>query len=160
MAGSPPLRDRSAASSLLSEGISPGQLVRAVRQNLPLSGFVAALVLVLTGFLIFGSSAEYSARAVIRMASERRTLTSGVEDAPQAVDRPVDPVLSAVQVLTSRTLVGSVVDTLGVRLQPVSARIWTAPLFGRQLPVGALRSISVIPLLRRIRCCSGSLRRG
>jgi len=141
--GGSPSRERSGTSSILTEGISPGQLVRAIRQNLELFVFVAALTLVLTALLILGSSAEYSARAVIRMASERRTLTSGVEDAPQMLDRPVDPVLSAVQVLTSRTLVGSVVDTLGLRLQPVSGAIWKAPLFGRRLPVGALRSVSV-----------------
>lgn len=141
--GGLPPRSRPGNSSSLAEGISPGQLLRAIRQNLELFLFVAALTLALTGFVVFGSPAEYSARAVIRMASERRTLTSGVEDAPQTLDRPADPVLSAVQVLTSRTLVGSVVDTLGLRLQAVSGSTWNAPLFGRRLPVGALRSITV-----------------
>jgi succinoglycan biosynthesis transport protein ExoP len=119
---------------LLSEGISPAHLMRAIRWNQPLFLFVAGLTLALSGFVVFGSPPEYSARAVIRMASERRTLTSAMQDAPQALDRPVDPLLSSVQILTSRTLVGSVVDSLGLRLEPVTGFTWNAPLFGRRLP--------------------------
>ncbi|HZB27410.1 MAG TPA: polysaccharide biosynthesis tyrosine autokinase, partial [Gemmatimonadales bacterium] len=130
-------------SGPLARGISPAQLIRAVRQNQPLFAFVTGLTVVLTGLFMIGSPSEYSARSVIRMASERRTLTSGVEDAPQSLDRPVDPLLSAVQVLTSRTLVGEVVDSLGLRLKPVSAFSLNAPLFGRRIPVGALQSTSV-----------------
>ncbi len=121
-----------------SAGITPSQLLQAVRRNRPLFVFVAALSFALTGFVVLGSPPDYSARAVIRMASERRTLTSGVEDAPQGLDRPVDPLLSAVQVLTSRTLVGTVVDSLGLRVTPASTFNLTAPLFGRRLPVTAL----------------------
>jgi capsular exopolysaccharide synthesis family protein len=104
---------------------------------------VVGLTLALAVFVIFGSPPEYAARAAIRMASERRTLTSGVEDAPQTLDRPVDPLLSAVQILTSRSLVGSVVDSLGLRLQPVDRFGLTTPLFGRRLSVGALQQVSV-----------------
>jgi succinoglycan biosynthesis transport protein ExoP len=125
------------------DGITPSQLVRAIRQNLPLFAITAGLTLALAGVVLFGSPSDYSARAVIRMAGERRTLTSGVEDAPQVVDRPVDPILSAVQVLTSRTLVGSVVDSLGLRLQPVSQLTLSAPLFGRRLPTGAFQAVSI-----------------
>jgi polysaccharide biosynthesis transport protein len=124
-------------------GISPAQLVGAIRQNLPLFTITAGLTLGLAGLLLFGSAADYSARAVIRMAGERRTLTSGVEDAPQVVERPVDPILSAVQVLTSRTLVGSVVDSLGLRLQPISQLNLSTPVFGRRFPTGALRPVVV-----------------
>jgi capsular exopolysaccharide synthesis family protein len=114
-------------------------LLRAIQQNRPLFLFGLGLTVALTTFVVVGSQPDYSARAVIRMASERRTLTSGVEDAPPSLDRPVDPLLSAVQVLTSRTLVGSVVDTLGIRLQPVSGFSVNAPLFGRRLPVAAVQ---------------------
>lgn len=129
---------RAKSPDLLAEGISPAQLVRAVRQNRPLFLFVAGLTLALTGFVVLSAPSSYAARAVIRMAGERRTVTSGVEDAPQAPDRPADPLLSAVQILTSRTLVGAVVDSLGLRLTPVSTFSWNAPLFGRRIPVDAL----------------------
>jgi polysaccharide biosynthesis transport protein len=130
-------------SALLSDGITPTHLLRAIRQNLPLFWIIAGLMLALAGFVVFGSPADYSARAVVKMASERRNLTSGVEDAPQVLDRPVDPLLSAVQVLTSRTLVGAVVDSLGLRLQPLTGSSLNAPLFGRRLPVGALQQVAV-----------------
>jgi polysaccharide biosynthesis transport protein len=130
-------------SVLLVDGISPTQLVRAIRQNLPLFWIIAGLTLALASLMVIGSPADYSARAVVRMASERRTLTRGVEDAPQALERPVDPVLSAVHVLTSRTLVGTVVDSLGLRLRPITAFSPSAPFFGRRLPVGSLQQVAV-----------------
>jgi polysaccharide biosynthesis transport protein len=141
--GRPAASKGAADSPLLSDGITPTHLLRAIRQNLPLFWIIAGLMLALAGFVVFGSPADYSARAVVKMASERRNLTSGVEDAPQVLDRPVDPLLSAVQVLTSRTLVGAVVDSLGLRLQPLTGSSLKAPLFGRRLPVGALQQIAV-----------------
>jgi polysaccharide biosynthesis transport protein len=130
---------------LLAEGIGPGRIVQAIRLHLPLFLVVLGLAIGVTGIGVLVTRPVFSARAVIRMASERRTLTSGVEDAPvpQTVDRPVDPVLSAVQVLTSRTLVGTAVDSLGLRLQPVTVFSPNAPLFGRELPVGTVRSVVV-----------------
>src|SRR4051812_5241310 len=112
---------------LLGNGVTPAELSRALRGNYELFLVAGGLTLALVALLVFGSAPQYGARATIRMASERRTLTSGVEDAPQALDRPVDPLLSAVQVLTSRTLVGAVVDSLGLRLRPVGRHGLTSP---------------------------------
>jgi polysaccharide biosynthesis transport protein len=131
------------ASIPLADGLTPAELRRALRGNSELFVVAAGLTLALAAFVIFRSPPEYSARASIRMASERRNVTSGVEDAPQILDRPVDPLLSAVQVLTSRALVGAVVDSLGLRLQPVDHYGLTTPLFGRRLPVGALQQVTV-----------------
>ena len=130
---------------MLADGIGPGRIVQAVRLHLPLFVVVLGLALGMTAVAVFVARPSFSARAVIRMASERRTLTSGVEDAPvpQTADRPADPVLSAVQVLTSRTLVGAAVDSLGLRLQPVTDFSLNAPLFGRELPMGAVSSVVV-----------------
>jgi polysaccharide biosynthesis transport protein len=133
----------SAESVLLNEGIGPTRILQATRMHLPLFLIVLGMILGITVLATLTSRPDYSARAVIRMASERRTLTSGVEDLPQPADRPVDPVLSAVQVLTSRTLVGAVVDSLGLRLQPVHKFSADAPLFGRDLPGSILGAISV-----------------
>lgn len=130
-------------SALQGEGITPAQLLRAVRGHRPLFLLVAGLTLAATALLMVISTSRYSARASIRMASERRTLTSGVENAPQTLDRPVDPLLSAVQVLISRKLVGSVVDSLGLRLQPVTPLTLGAPLIGPRLPAGALQEVLV-----------------
>ncbi|HEX7338123.1 MAG TPA: polysaccharide biosynthesis tyrosine autokinase [Gemmatimonadales bacterium] len=132
-------------AALQGDGVTADFLFRALRGNLPLFLVVAGATLAVTVLLVAGSTSQYTARAAIRMASERRTLTSGVEDAPQTLDRPVDPLLSAVQVLTSRTLVGAVVDTLGLRLQPIAPFHPGLPLFGRRLPPGTLRNVAVVP---------------
>src|SRR4051812_33818039 len=135
--------ERPVPSIFLTNGVTPAELRRALRGNYELFLVAVGLTLALVALLIFGSPPQYSARATIRMASERRTLTSGVEDAPQALDRPVDPLLSAVQVLTSRTLVGVVVDSLGLRLQPLGRYGVTSPLFGRRFGAGTLQRVSV-----------------
>ena len=127
------------------DGINPAHLVRAVRENLPLFLVSVGLVVSLTALLLIQAQPQYSARSVIRMAGERRSLTSGVENPPQSLDRPVDPLLSAVQVLTSRTLVGAVVDSLGLRLRPATPFIIGAPLVGRGFPIAALRDVAVAP---------------
>ena len=132
-------------AALQGDGVTAAFLLRALRANLPLFLVVAGATLAVTVLLVAGSPPQYTAKAAIRMASERRTLTSGVEDAPQTLDRPVDPLLSAVQVLTSRTLVGAVVDTLGLRLQPTVPFHPGLPLFGRRLPPGTLRNVEVVP---------------
>ncbi len=126
-------------------GITPTYLVRSVRQNLPLFVVVTGLTLAVATLLVLGAQPQYSARAAIRMASERRTLTSGVENAPQTLDRPVDPLLSAVQVLASRTLVGAVVDSLGLRFQPITPFRPGVPLVGRRFPTGFLQRVMVVP---------------
>ena len=138
-AGAPAATD----PALQGDGITPSHLMRSVRENLPLFLVVAGLTLAATALLVLGSASRYSARSSIRIASERRTLTSGVENAPETLDRPVDPLLSAVQVLSSRTLVGTVVDSLGLRLQPVALYIPGAPLIGQRFPAGAFEQVTV-----------------
>jgi capsular exopolysaccharide synthesis family protein len=129
--------------ALQGEGITPAHLLRLIRENFALFVVVAGLTLAVTALLVMGSPPQYGARSVIRIASERQTLTSGVENAPQTLERPADPLLSAVQVLSSRTLVGAVVDSLGLRLQPAAPYISGAPLIGRGLPPGALQQVTV-----------------
>ena len=131
--------------ALQGDGITPVYLVGAIRQNLPLFLLIAGLTLAMATLLVLSAQPQYSARAVIRMASERRTLTSGVENAPPTLDRPVDPLLSAVQVLTSRTLVGAVVDSMGLRFQPVTPFTPGVPLVGRRFPTGTFRRVMVVP---------------
>ena len=129
--------------ALMGDGITVSQLFRALRENLPLFFIVAGLTFAATALLVLAASPQYSARAVVRSASERRTLTSGVEDAPETQDRAIDPILSAVQVLTSRRLVGAVVDSLGLRLQPTSSFTPGAPFVGRALPAGTLQRATI-----------------
>ena len=129
--------------ALQGDGVTPAYLLRAVRENLALFLIVAGLTLAITALLVVRSPSQYGARSVIRIAGERRTLTSGVENAPQTEDRQTDPLLSAVQVLSSRTLVGAVVDSLGLRLQPATPYTAGAPLIGRRFPAGAFQQVTI-----------------
>ena len=129
--------------ALQGDGITPSHLLRAVRENLALFLVVTGLTLAVTALLVMRTPAQYGARSVIRIAGERRIVTSGVENAPEPQDRQADPLLSAVQVLSSRTLVGAVVDSLGLRLQPVAHYTPGAPLIGRRFPSGAFRQVTV-----------------
>lgn len=129
--------------ALQGEGITPVHLLRLVRENFALFLVVAGVTLAITALLVMGSPSQYRARSVIRIASERRTLTSGVENAPQTLERPADPLLSAVQILSSRTLVGAVVDSLGLRLQPAAPYTSGAPLIGRRFPASAFQQVTV-----------------
>src|SRR4051812_33808870 len=86
-----------------SDGITPAHLLRSVRENLPLFLLITGMILGVSALLLTSAEPTYSARSVIRMASERRMMTSQVENVPQNPERTIDPLLSAVQVLTSRT---------------------------------------------------------
>ena len=129
--------------ALQGDGITPAYLVRSVRENLHLFLAVAGVTLLVTALLVIHTAPQYSARSVIRLAGERRTLTRGVENAPQTSDRAVDPLLSVVQVLSSRTLVGAVVDSLGLRLQPATPFTLGSPLIGPRFPASALQQVTV-----------------
>ncbi|MEO8089570.1 MAG: hypothetical protein ABI703_04665, partial [Gemmatimonadales bacterium] len=131
--------------ALQGEGITPLHLIRAVRENLALFLIVAGLTLSVTALMVVGSPSKYGARSVIRIAGERRTLTSEVEDAPQPQDRQADPLLSAVQVLSSRTLVGAVVDSLGLRFEPAPLYTLGSPVIGRRFPAGGFQQVTVAP---------------
>jgi Mrp family chromosome partitioning ATPase/uncharacterized protein involved in exopolysaccharide biosynthesis len=107
--------------SPLRDGITAASVLRAVRQHLLLVGGVALLTLAVTAFLLYREPPQYRATAVLRMASERRTLANGVDNPPATTERTVDPLLSLVQILNSRTLLGSVVDSLGLQLEVLPA---------------------------------------
>lgn len=89
-------------------------------------GLVVAIVLsaVALGALFRATSRpQYRATAVVRVSSERQAVAGGVENAEPALSRSADPLLSIIQLQRSRTVIGQVVDSLGLRLQPLAQRI-------------------------------------
>ena len=81
----------------------------------------------LAATVVFGGAAvafvrwelpQYRATATIRLDDPRRDVTVGIE-APEKASGPMtNPVVSEIQLLRSRDLVGRVVDSLGLRLRP------------------------------------------
>jgi succinoglycan biosynthesis transport protein ExoP len=80
--------------------------------------------------------ATYKATATIRLAGERRALTGEIDNqAQEAASRTMDPILSLAQGARSYSVLGAVVDSLGLQLNSAT------PEYG----AGHLERISVSP---------------
>jgi Mrp family chromosome partitioning ATPase/uncharacterized protein involved in exopolysaccharide biosynthesis len=85
------------------------------------------IVTAIVALTIFRQPSLYRATAVLRLAGERRaTLTSGMEETP-VPDRFTAPLNSLVPRVLSRGIVGTVVDSLGLQLQPVPVPLVLRP---------------------------------
>ena len=90
--------------------------IATVRRHLRLVLGITAAVTLIVGYLAYNATPSYRAVAVIRLSDPRRALTGGVADGPGggSDNRSVDPLLSQVELLRSRTVAGVVVDSMPV----------------------------------------------
>lgn len=90
------------------------ELLSTLRRHVRLVLGVTAAAVAATGYLAYTRGPVYSAVAVIRLSDPRRALTGGVvEDPALSGDaRFADPLLSQVELLTSRAVAGGVVDSM------------------------------------------------
>jgi Mrp family chromosome partitioning ATPase/uncharacterized protein involved in exopolysaccharide biosynthesis len=95
--------------------VSIGQLFGVLRRRYRLVLIVALLGLGGGAYLAARAPASYKATAVLRMAGERRALTGEVDPTPE-LERTTNPLLSIAELVRSRSVMGSVVDSLGLRL--------------------------------------------
>src|SRR6266480_4113260 len=109
-------------------------LLVTLRRHLRLVLGVAGAVLLVTGYLAYRSEPVYRAVAVIRSSDSRRALTGGLVEGPSLTlgGASVDPLLSQMELLTSRTVAGEVVDSTPM------LRIAT-----RKFPASLLRDVGV-----------------
>ena len=94
---------------------------------------VATLFLLAAGFLALREPRIYQAHSVIRLREVRPVLVGDRETPELALSRATDPLLSRLEVLRSRTLIGSVVDSLGLRLTAVSDEPLTSEVAGMKV---------------------------
>src|SRR5881275_188927 len=137
----PPYRDgggRSADSS--DRGTDLKQLLMLLRRRMGLVGGVAALTVFGVALFVLLERPVYRSTATVRLAYPRRALTVGVEDLP-AKDQRSDPLLSLIELLRGRGIVGAVVDSLALRLQPLGSRFGGSSRVVR----AALRDVRVSP---------------
>src|SRR5438445_5559551 len=94
--------------------VSLEELLSTLRRHVWLVLGVAAVAVAATGFVAYTTGPVYRAVAVIRLSDPRRALTGGVveDPAPGADERFADPLLSQVELLTSGTVAGAVVDSV------------------------------------------------
>jgi polysaccharide biosynthesis transport protein len=64
---------------------------------------------------------------VLRLAGERRALTGEIEPTPE-LDRTTNPILSVAELVRSRSVLGAVVDSLGLRLLSATPEVGTSQL--------------------------------
>jgi uncharacterized protein involved in exopolysaccharide biosynthesis/Mrp family chromosome partitioning ATPase len=117
-----------------SDSLSLGQFFGVMRRRYKVVlglTFVGALA---GGYLAWREPPTFRASAVLRLAGERRALSGGIEVAPPS-SRTIDPLLSMVELVRSRSVLGAVVDTLGLQL------VATSPEFRRS----ELTAVSVDP---------------
>ncbi|HEU4682830.1 MAG TPA: Wzz/FepE/Etk N-terminal domain-containing protein, partial [Gemmatimonadales bacterium] len=115
--------------------ISLGHIFGVLRRRHRLVVGLTLLGTAVGGLLAYRDPATYQARAVFRLAGERRALTGGIESPTPELGRTADPYTSLTQLVHSRSVMGAVVDSLGLRLRSAT------PEFG----VGRLEGVLVSP---------------
>jgi capsular exopolysaccharide synthesis family protein len=115
-------------------------LVQLLRRNLWLILLVAALTTAVAAWLAFTRAHVYQSQATVRLANQRSNLTGGLDamgPAERVIGPQRDPLLSQIEVLRSRTVMGRVVDLHGLRLVSPGAPGVEDALRDVQVPVGA-----------------------
>lgn len=97
-------------------------LLGVLRRNVLLIALVTIAVVAVAGWLVYIERPTYRAQAVIRLVDARRAMTGGIEAA--AMERMsgtmTDPILSQIEVMRSRGVLGEVVDQEGLQLHVAS----------------------------------------
>ena len=108
-----PLGDPGEPDALVST-VRLEELLSTVRRHVRLVLGVTAAAVAAVGYMAYARGPVYRAVAVIRLSDPRRALTGGVvvDPALSADERFADPLLSQVELLTSRTVAGAVVDSM------------------------------------------------
>jgi succinoglycan biosynthesis transport protein ExoP len=112
-----------------SDSLSLGHMLAVLRRRYRLVLGGTALGLAAGGYIALKAPATYKATAVLQLAGERRALTGEIEPTP-LLDRNSNPILSVVELVRSRSVLGAVVDSLGLRLQSATPEFGTSRLEG------------------------------
>jgi hypothetical protein len=116
------------------ESINLQEVLRVLRRHLLLVSAFALAFAGISAWIALRTPPTYESTATVRLGDLRSGLTGGLGDpvAERMAGRR-DPLLSQMEVMRSRTLVGNVVDRQGLRLRPV----------GTDLPAGLIRAAQV-----------------
>ena len=101
------------------EAITIREVLHVLDNHKRLIAGAVTIFLLAAGFFAFREPRVYRADAVIRLKEVRPILVGDREIPEFGLSRATDPLLSRLEVLRSRTLIGGVVDSLGLRLVAV-----------------------------------------
>ena len=96
-----------------TEALNLRELLAVIRRNWWVVVGIAGLILGLSSYLAITTPVTYRAKGVIKLANSRRAITAGLsnDNSESAVGLYSDPLKSQIEVLTSRTVAGAVVDS-------------------------------------------------
>ena len=100
------------------EQVTLADILGSLRRHLVLVLVITAVVGAFAGASVFLEMPTYRATAVLRL-TDSRVMPGGLGDNQEAPRQGTNPLLSQAQLLTSRAMVGAVVDSQGLRLSPV-----------------------------------------
>src|SRR4051812_41727484 len=97
--------------------VSLRQVIGVIRRHYRLVLGLTLACAAVGGFLGARQHPRYEANGVMRLALERRSLTGDIEEQrPSDVSRTSDPLITAVELARSRSVLAAVVDSLGLQL--------------------------------------------
>lgn len=109
-----------------SGAISLGQIFGVLRRRHRLVLGLTVFGLSVGGLMAYRDPSTYEAKATFRLAGERRALTG--ENPTPEFGRTADPLASLTQLVHSRSVMGAVVDSLGLRLRSATPEFGTGRL--------------------------------
>jgi uncharacterized protein involved in exopolysaccharide biosynthesis len=122
-----------------SESITIREVLTVVENHKWLIAAVVSVFLSAVAVLIYLEPRVYRGEAVIRLKEVTPILVGDREIPDLALSRATDPLLSRLEVLRSRTLIGSIVDSLGLRLVAVEGDPLTSEVLGMKVSADAVQ---------------------
>jgi Mrp family chromosome partitioning ATPase/uncharacterized protein involved in exopolysaccharide biosynthesis len=126
--GFPPADGAYERPATAGDSISLGQIFGVLRRRYRLVLVLTLIGLAAGGYLAAKTPATYRALATLRLAGERQSLTGEIENPGPALPRTTDPLLSLAQLVRSYSVIGAVVDSLGLQLTSLTPEFGTARL--------------------------------
>ena len=106
--------------SVPRDEITIGSIFASLRRHVVLIVAATAVTSAVAANSVRREVPMYRATAVVRLTDAREAITRGVDDDPRPRPYIASSMQSRIQVLKSRALAGAVVDSLGLRLRPVT----------------------------------------
>ncbi|HEV7364549.1 MAG TPA: Wzz/FepE/Etk N-terminal domain-containing protein [Gemmatimonadales bacterium] len=113
-----------------SDNLSLGHIFGVLKRRYRLVLILTLIGLAAGAYIAAKAPATYQAVATIRLAGERRALTGQIESPTPELGRTADPLASLTQLIYSRSVLGAVVDSLGLRLRSATPEFGPGRLEG------------------------------
>ncbi|HEX2635665.1 MAG TPA: hypothetical protein VHL81_00950 [Gemmatimonadales bacterium] len=118
--------------------IAVGRILTAIHRHLGLMLVVTTFTTTFA-FIAFRQPALYRANAVLRLMGDRRVIAPAADPVSPVDDRHVILVNSLVPRVRSRSVIGAVVDSLGLQLRPAPTFSLLQPLMQPSIPLSGVR---------------------